>query len=120
MSEGNASTSDYNQIFAPAIDKYKTLTGQDLKTNLVNFKLDKVKSTHDILGVFQQRMQNFDESRDGNLNEGLMTWLESVVNLLITVSARLGESTSEVSRRSLVPSASLLQRLVHRHIPRLE
>ena len=117
MSEGDTSTSDYDRVFAPAIDEYKMQIGQDLKTNLVTFKLDKVKSTDDILCVFRQRMQNFDKSRNGNLNETLIMWLERVVDLLFTVSAKLGESTSDVSRKSHSFCITVLQRLFRRRTP---
>jgi len=83
------STSDYTQIFRPVINNYNELTGQDLKTHCS--ASDLVDATT-VLNVFQDRMQRFDEFRNGSVT--LMTCLQSTVDILFTVSTKLnlGES----------------------------
>ena len=88
MSTSNAaagpSTSDYARIFCPVINSYNEFTGQDLKTRCTASNL--VNPTA-VLNVFRDRMQGFEEFRNGN--EALMTCLQSTVDHLFTISTKL-------------------------------
>jgi len=96
MSTSNAaagpSTSDYTQIFCPAINNYNKLTGQDLNTHCADSAASDLVNKAAVLKVFRDRMQGFDEFRNGN--EILMTCLESIVDILLAISTKLnlGES----------------------------
>ena len=82
------STSQYDETFSRASNDFEKLMGQDLKPT-------KLESVEAILEVLGETVQQFDDFRAGN--HGLQTWLESYVNLLFTVSAKLWEATQTVS-----------------------
>ena len=118
MSISNAaagpSTSDYTQIFCPAINSYNKLTGQDLNTHCAGGSAasDLVNKAA-VLNVFRDRMlQSFDEFRKGN--ETLMAYLESTVDILFAISTKLnpGESAdSEIVSRQSIPLVSSTTRI---------
>jgi hypothetical protein len=81
------------------VNKYKKLTGQDLDSHAFSSILDNLESPDAVLGVLRDQMEAFDEFRKGN--KILMTWLESIVDLLFMVTAKLGESTKAVSVSAL-------------------
>jgi hypothetical protein len=91
------STSEYTRVFGRAMNRYKKLTGQDLDTHTLSSKPDKFGSKGAVLDALRGQMEAFDEFRQGN--EILMMWLESIVDILFTVSAKLGESTEAVRIR---------------------
>ena len=91
------SPSGYTQIFVPALNKYQKLTGQDLGTHAFSRTFDNFESTNAVSDVLRDQMKAFDGFRNGN--EALMTWLESIVDLLFMVSAKLEESIEAVSVR---------------------
>ena len=91
------STSEYTRSFGPAMNNYKKITGHDLDTHTLSSNLDKFGSKGAVLDVLRDQMEGFDEVRRGN--ERLMMWLESIVDILFMVSAKLGESTEVVSTR---------------------
>jgi hypothetical protein len=102
MSESNHTTSaDYTKTFDPAsaIDNYKELMGikgQDSPGGtLFASKLDDFKSTGAVWNVLRSQMRSFDEFSRGN--ELLMTWLESIVDLLFMLSKKLEGSPQAVS-----------------------
>jgi len=82
------------------MNKYKKLTGQDLDTHTLSSNLDKFESKGAVLDVLRDQMEGFDEVREGN--ERLMMWLESIIDILFMVSAKLSESTEVVSIRALL------------------
>lgn len=82
------STSQYDETFGPASNDFEELMGQDYKST--NFE-----SPESVLEVLDETVQQFNKFRAGN--EGLKTWLESYVNLLFTVSAKIWENTQTVS-----------------------
>jgi hypothetical protein len=100
MSVSGPSTSEHTRIFGPAMNKYKKLTGQDLDTHTLSSNLDKFESKGAVLDVLRIQMEGFDEVREGN--ERLMIWLESIIDILFMVSAKLGEKTEVVSIRVLL------------------
>ncbi len=117
MSISNAaagpSTSDYTQIFCPAINSYNKLTGQDLNTHCAGGSAasDLVNKAA-VLNGFRDRMQSFDGFRNGN--ETLMTYLESTVDILFAISTKLnlGESAdSEIVSRQSIPLVSSTTRI---------
>ena len=114
MSTSNAaagpSTSYYSRIFCPVMNSYNKLTGQDLKTRCATSDLVNPAA---VLNVFRDRMQGFDEFRNGN--EALMTCLQSIVDLLFTISTKLnlGESADSeiVSVNAFLSYRVLLEHL---------
>ena len=82
------STTQYNETFGPASNDFEKLMGQDQKST--NFESPKA-----VLEVLDETVQQFDDFRAGN--QKLKTWLESYVDLLFTVSAKLWENTQAVS-----------------------
>ncbi len=98
------STPDNTKIFDPAIDNYKKLmgiTGQDLLGGTpFASKLDNFKSTGAVWNVLRSQMGSFGEFRQGN--ELLMTWLESIVDLLFMLSKKLERSPQAVSIENFI------------------
>ena len=104
MPESNNTTSpDYTKTFDPAsaIDNYKKLMGikgQDSPGGTLRVfasKLDDFKSTSAVSNELRNQMRSFDEFSPGN--ELLMTWLESIVDLLFMLSNKLEGSPQAVS-----------------------
>jgi hypothetical protein len=93
------STSEYTRLFGPAMNKYKKLTGQDLDTHTLSSNLDKFESKGAVLDVLRNQMEGFDEVRKGN--ERLIMCLDSIVDILFMISAKLGESIEVSIRVSL-------------------
>lgn len=100
----NPSTSDHDKIFNPAIDYYKKLTGITGEDTPIASKLDNFTSPHATFNILRGQMQDFDEFRKGN--KMLMTWLESIVDILFMLSNKLGESPQVVSPESFFISLS--------------
>lgn len=90
------SASDYDEILGNALNDYKKQTGQDLGTHTFALKPSNFGSPEAVLEVLRDKVQAFDDD-----NEMLMTWLESYVHLLFTVSRKLWESTETVSLKGL-------------------
>jgi len=84
------STSDYHtQIFFPVINSYNELTGQDLQTRCAASDLVNPAA---VVSAFRVRLQGFDEFRNGD--ETLITCLQSIVDLLSTISTKLNPRES--------------------------
>jgi hypothetical protein len=80
--------SQYSDIFDHALYDFQKLMGQDHKPT--NFK-----SIEAVLKELSETVQHFSDFYTGN--QSLMTWLESYVDLLFTVSATVWETTQVVS-----------------------
>jgi hypothetical protein len=86
-SSTDPSTPQYDETFGPASDEFEKLMGPDHKPT--NFEYAKAPWE-----VLEERVK-FDDFRSGN--EGPKMWLESYVELLFKVSAKLWENTKDVS-----------------------
>ena len=104
MADSHASASNhttdpsatFTAIFEAASNKYKTLTGQDLRTHPLATEFEGNSNSPDsILGVFRKQAQALDKFRKGD--DKLMKSLTPIVNILLTFSATLGAGISLVS-----------------------
>ena len=83
---------------------YEKLTGLDLGAHHFAPKLNNTNSPGVVLDALRDRIKAFDVPRG---DKKLMTWLESIIDLLFTVSAKLRESTTEaVSFKGPITSIS--------------
>jgi len=88
-------TSNFTAIFDAASNRYKSLTGQDLRTHPFAAALDSNNSPDSILNVFRKQAEAFDHFRKGD--DKLMAWLTPIVNIIFTFSVTLGEGIGLVS-----------------------
>jgi hypothetical protein len=100
MSTSNQTTdappTNFTAIFEAASNKYKALTGQDLRTHpLANELENHNNSPHSILGVFRKQAQVLDKFRDAD--DKLMKTLTPIVNILFTFSTTAGANIGLVS-----------------------
>jgi hypothetical protein len=102
------STSQYVDIFGRALNDFEKLMGQDYKPT--NF--ESAKAISEVLG---ETVNQFDVDGFRADNQSLTTWLESYVDLLFTVSAKLWETTQAVSvtHDSLLRCYCILTSLSH-------
>ena len=79
----------FTTIFEAASNEYKTLTGQDLRTNPLATELEGNNDSPDsILSVFQKQAQALDKFR--KRDDKLMKSLTPIVHILCTFSATAG------------------------------
>ena len=108
------SATNFTAIFEAASNKYKTLTGQDLRTHPLATEFEGNSNSLDsILGVFRKQATALDKFR--NDDDRLMKSLTPIVNILFTFSATLGSLVSLHCfsiplLQCLFPSHSHLQR----------
>ena len=97
------SAAQYNDVLGCAVYDFETLMGQDHKLP-TNFQ-----SAYAVLAVLDKTVHRFHDYRAGN--QRLKMWLESYVDLLFTVSAKLWEATQAVSptHDSLLPCYSTVR-----------
>ena len=92
----DASPTNFTAIFEAASNKYKTLTGQDLRTHPLAAELESHNNSPDsVLGVFQKQAQALDKFRSGD--DKLMKYLTPIVNILFTFSTTAGADIGLVS-----------------------
>jgi hypothetical protein len=111
MSASNQTTdpsaANFTVIFEAASNKYKSLTGQDLRTHPLATKFENNNNSPDsILDVFRKQAQSLDKFREGD--DKLMKSLMPIVNILLTFSATLGAGISLV-RLDVLSISVLLQ-----------
>ena len=92
------STANFTAIFDAALNEYKTLTKQDIKTHPFAAAFLVYHSPHHVMDVFREQAQAFDEFRKGD--EKLIAWLTPIVNILFAFSGTLGEGIGLVSIQS--------------------
>ena len=111
MSANNQTTDASTEIFEAASNKYKTLTGQDLRTHPLATELESNYNSPDsVLGVFRRQAQALDKFRNGD--DKLMKYLKPIVNILFAISATMG---SLVSLHCFKFSIPVLQHLFFSH-----
>jgi hypothetical protein len=89
ISQTNQSASNFNAIFEASLIRYKSLTGQDLRTHPFAAAFDSINSPDSILKVFRKQAEALNKFR--KRDDKLMAWLTPIVNILFTFSATLGE-----------------------------
>jgi hypothetical protein len=93
MSASNQATNSPTEIFEAASNKYKALTGQDLRTHPLATELESINNSPDsVLGVFRKQAQALDKFRNGD--DKLIKSLTPIVNILFAISATLGSLVS--------------------------
>ena len=103
----DASPTNFTAIFEAASNKYKTLTGQDLRTHPLATEFESNNNSPDsVLSVFRKQAQSLDKFRGGD--DKLMKSLMPTVNVLLTFSATLGAGISLV-RLDVLSISVLLQ-----------
>jgi hypothetical protein len=100
MSTSNQTTdappTNFTAIFEAASNKYKTLTGQDIRTHPLATELESNNNSPDsVLGVFRKQAQALDKFRSGD--DKLMKYLTPIVNILFTFSTTAGADIGLVS-----------------------
>jgi hypothetical protein len=100
MSTSNQTTdappTNFTTIFESASNKYKTLTGQDLRTHPLATELESHNNSPDsILGVFRKQARALDKFRSGD--DKLMKYLTPIVNILFTFTTTAGANIGLVS-----------------------
>jgi fungal STAND N-terminal Goodbye domain len=100
------SPSNFRLIIDAALDEYTKQTGIDLTHNPFAYKLQHSHSPDRVLGLFQERAEQFKEYRDGNRK--LINFLKPAVQVLHALSGTLGEAISLVSAPSSFLSSSCL------------
>ena len=94
MSASNQTTDASTGVLEAASNKYKTLTGQDLRTHPLATELESNNnSPESVLGVFRKQAQALDKFCNGD-DDKLMKFLTPVVNILFAISAALGSLVS--------------------------
>jgi hypothetical protein len=95
-------SANFTAIFEAALNEYKTLTGQDLRTHPLAAELESNNNSPDsVLGVFRKQAQALDKFRKGD--DRLMRSLTPIVNVLFTFSATLGAGISLVRLTVISP-----------------
>jgi hypothetical protein len=80
---------NFTAIFEAASNKYKTLTGQDLRTHPLAAELESNNNSPDsVLGVFRKQAQALDKFRSGD--DKLMKYLTPIVNIIYTFTTTAG------------------------------
>jgi hypothetical protein len=91
----------FSVIFQAALSKYKTVTGKSLRAHPFATQLERCDSPQVVSSVLRAQFQVFGKFRGDD--EKLMTWLDPIVNILSTFSARLGEGIIGVVSRFILP-----------------
>ena len=86
-----STSSNFQLIFDNALKAYKKRTKNDLLTHPLADRLESCDSASSILTVFQEQVQEFNESQRSN-----MKWLDPTVNVFHAFSETLGEGIGTV------------------------
>ena len=90
-----ALSSDYELIFASALQAYKEKTGKDLASDPLLRRLETCNTPDSVLALLRQQISGFDGS--GNSDVRLTNWVNPAVNVLCTFAATIGGAVSLVS-----------------------
>jgi hypothetical protein len=85
--------SPLQSVFSAALIEYKKQTGKDIIEHPLSTKLDNCNTADDVLAVFQEQAQAFEDFRKGGRKVQLMRRLKPVVHVLLALSTggTLGE-----------------------------
>jgi hypothetical protein len=89
--------SNFEALFDAALAMYTRRTGKDLRSHPLAVAIDRCQSPDEILAIFNEQSQAFDEFRNGDPK--LNKWLIPIVNGLraISTSAAISAGASLVS-----------------------
>ena len=90
-----SSSSNFRLIFNNALKAYKKRTKNNLLAHPLADRLKACDTASSILTVFQEQVQQFNESQHSN-----MKWLDPTVNVLLAFSETLGEGVGSVCFRT--------------------
>ena len=90
----------FQQILDAALADYNTQVGIDLAKHPLADRIRSCRSPNDVLKLLEDKANEFKDFRAGNRK--LLDWLSPVVQIVHTLSAVLGASTTSVSRSILV------------------
>ena len=99
-SDATAPSLNFQVIFRDALTKYTKQTGKDLLNEPLATRIRGCSSSSEILGVFQEQAQAFQQFRNGNSK--LFKWLEPIVNVLNAFAPTLSAGVGHVSPTKLV------------------
>ena len=107
MSSTNDATApslNFQTILRDALIKYTKQTGKDLLNEPLAAKIRDCNSSDEILGVFQEQAEAFQQFRNGDSR--LFKWLRPIVNVLhaLATNATLSAGVSLVSPADLIIS----------------
>ena len=105
-----STSSNFQLIFDNALKAYKKRTKNDLLTHPLADRLKDCDSASSILAVFQELVQELNQSQRSN-----MKWLDPTVNVLHAFSETLGEGVGSVCLRTLSCPRSTLSHLFDRY-----
>jgi hypothetical protein len=77
---------NFTAIFDAALNEYKTLTKQDLKTHPFSAAFENSNSPDSVMNIFRKQVQAFDKFCKGD--DKLMAWLAPIVNILSETSEK--------------------------------
>jgi hypothetical protein len=105
-SDATAPSPNFQAIFRDALTKYTKQTGRDLLNEPLAAKIRGCNSSDEILGVFQEQAQAFQQFRIGDSR--LFEWLGPIVNVLhaLATNATLSAGVSLVSPTKTNPIIS--------------
>jgi hypothetical protein len=95
LTASTTTTSSFPIIIGAALGEYTKQTGIDLTQNPFALKIQHSDSPDGVIGLFQERENEFKEYRDGNRN--MINCLKPVVQVLHALSGVLGGAISLVS-----------------------
>ena len=87
-------SSNFEAIFAKALEAYKTTTDQDLATHPLASQLEACHSPAAILTILQDQVHKFEQSRSAD--ERLQQWLDPTINVIYAFSETLGQGNGLV------------------------
>jgi hypothetical protein len=93
-------------ILVAALNEYKKNTGNDLQSHPLSAELQSCDSVGAISAILQRQVNTVETLRDGN--RGVMKWVRSLVTILCSISATLGDGASLVRAGNL--TSGLLRR----------
>jgi len=101
-SDATAPSPNFPTILRDALAKYIKQTGKDLLNEPLAAKIRGCNSSDEILGVFQEQAQAFQQFRNGDSR--LFKWLRPIVNVLhaLATNATLSAGVSLVGPTNLM------------------
>jgi hypothetical protein len=84
-------------IFNNALKAYEKKTGKVLTSDPLLTRFKSCDSPHTVLALLRDEVPGFDQSGSSSTSDGLTKWLDSIVNVLYTLSSTIGGAVSLVS-----------------------
>ncbi|KAF8263790.1 hypothetical protein EI94DRAFT_1806712 [Lactarius quietus] len=94
LQEPSPSTPNFQPIFEKALKEYKTKTGSDLTAYPLATEINGCASPQAILAVLERKANELNQSQ--TCDERLKRWLGPTVNIIVTLSATIGQGVGLV------------------------